>query len=812
MPAACPTARTLALAALATSFLVASVAWGAAQTVSLTAPDAAASEAGSYEATFRLDRSGGNLSEPLTVRLSFGGTATERADYEPLPAAAVIPAGQSSLDLVLVPVNDAVAEANALETVVATVTPDPAYTVGLPASATITIAEDETLATTAPFLHTIESPTAASLTLRWLDLFETETRYRVQFRIEGATSWTTIDNLPANTTSHTITGLTTGQPYECRVTAFQNSTSSLTPNPARGVPLPPDPTAPAFTTFEQWRAWSGLAGSLRGPAGGPGDDADGDGRSNLWEYLLGGNPLVSDRTGLALAPSGSGIALAWPENPWLMDAGSRLEEWTASAGWQDSALSSTNTAGVRRALDIRGGPLRLYRLKAQPQVPTTPSSLITCWGDSLTGNPGTYATKLPALLPGRSVRNCGIGGDTSMQIAERMAGLTITSPYPAQSASTPAGTPVRIVASRTTHARIMSASHRSNWGNFSSTLANVTRVEFFNRGVKIGESSTPLAASVTSNRTVNASRLLAAGHTFSNGDVVHFPAGPLPAPLVVGKTYYVRDADAGGFSLVETDVGFTVTASTTTPSARFVSAGHPFADGDMVWFRRGAAPPGLFAGRLYHVRDADSGGFALAATPGGAAINMVYDYTGAIMGKPGLTPVSLAADFAGPTMIRGPFVLDWVHPGGATSLTLRTHTDRDADTFIFWMGRNNNARPHEVLADLRAAINQIKPLAPRFLIVSVTNGDNSTGGESIGNGYYVGTVNLNHLLRLEFPDNFVDVRTALIRRAGADANDQTDRAADIPPRSLRSDNVHFNDAGQQLIAEVIAAELTKRGW
>ncbi len=789
--------------------LASTVSWGGAQTVSITAPDGAASEAGSYEGLLRLGRAGGDLGQPLTVRLTFGGTATAGVDYETLPASVVIPAGEAFLDLPLHPINDAVAEADVLETVVATVAPDPAYTVGLPASATITIAEDETLSLTAPFLHTIESTDATSLTLRWLDLFETETRYRVQYRAEGVTAWVTIDNLPPNTTTHTITGLVTGQPYECRAVAFHNTTSSQTPNPVRGVPLLPDPSAPAFSTFEEWRALSGLAGRLRGTSGGTAHDPDADGRSNLWEYLTAGNPLVPDRTGLALTPAPGGIRLAWPENPSLLDVGSALEDRTAPAGWQTSVLASTNMAGLRQALDQRGGPMRLYRLKSVPRVPTVPSSLITCWGDSLTGNPGTYVSKLPALLPGsRATQNCGIGGDNSMQIAERMAGVTITSPYPAQAASTPAGTPLRIVASRTTHARIMSTSQRSNWAAYAATLAKVSKVEFFNRGVKIGESSTPLAASVTSSRAANSSRLLAPGHPFADGDVVQFPAGPLPSPLVVAKTYFVRGADAGGFSLVEADVAFTVAASSAAPSARFDSPGHPFVAGDTVWFRRGAAPPGLFSGQLYHVRDVDSGGFSLAATPGGNAISMVYNYTGAVLGKPGLTPVSLGADFAGATAVQGPFVLDWTHPGGPTSLRLRTHTDRDADTFILWMGRNNNARPHEVYADIRAAVRQIKALDARFLIVSVTNG----GGESLGSGYYYGSINLNHLLRLEFPDNFVDVRTALIRNATVDVNDQIDRAADIPPRSLRSDNVHFNDAGQQIIAEVLAAEIMARGW
>lgn len=809
MTSGIPISRPSLPVLLAALLLASTVVRGTAQTVTITAPDASASEAGSYEGMFRLSRVGGDLGQSLTVRLAYSGAATPGADYETLPATVVLPAGQTFLDLPMDPINDAVAEADALETVVATVMPDPAYTVGLPASATITIAEDETFSLTAPFLHTVESTDAPSLTLRWLDLFETETRYRVQYRAEGATAWVTIDNLPANTTAYTITGLVTGQPYECRVVAFQNTTNSQTPNPVRGVPLPPDPTAPAFSTFEEWRAGSGLAGSLRGTSGGTAHDPDGDGRSNLWEYLTGGNPLVPDRAALALTLASGGIRLAWPENPSLLDVGSALEERTAQGSWQTSALASTNVLGVRQTLDARGGATRLYRLKSVPRVPTVPSSLITCWGDSLTGNPGTYATKLPVLLPGnRSVRNCGIGGDTSMQIAERLAGVTITSPCPVQSPATPAGTPVRIVASRTTHARIMSTSQRGNWATYAATLANVSKVEFFNRGVKIGESSTSLAASVTSNRAVNSSRLLAPGHPFANGDVIHFPVGPLPSPLVVGKTYFVRDADAGGFSVVEADVSFTVTASSPAPSTRFDSPSHPFVAGDTVWFRRGAAPPGLFPGRLYHVRDVDSGGFLLAATPGGAAISMVYNYNGAVMGKPGLTPVSLGADFARLTVVQGPFVLDWIHPGGATSLSLRTHTDRDADTFILWMGRNNNARPHEVYADIRAAVRQIKALDARFLIVSLTNG----AGESLGSGYYYGTVNLNHLLRLEFPDNFVDVRAALLRKASADVNDQADRAADIPPRSLRSDNVHFNDAGQQTIAEVLADEITARGW
>lgn len=777
-----------------------------AQVVSLAAPDAEATEAGVYPGLFRLTRTGGTGSA-LTVSLAYGGTGRPGEDYETLPATVVIPAGQSSVDLVLEPINDPVVEA-APDTVIATLQPSAGYTVGEPASATLTIADNETFTTTAPLLYraTVDSPTA--ITVHWTDNFETETKYRVQRSPAGQSAWTSVD-APADSGQWKFTGLTPGQDYDFRVSAYQGSTASPSSSILRVFALAPATPAPAPATFAEWRSTHQLDGGHRPFAGQAFADPDADGRPNFLEYLLDSDPWIADAAGPALgfAPGG-GRSLHWTENPAALDGTLTLEESTDLTAWQTSPLPATATPDGRAVTDLRASAARFYRLKATATVPVTPSPLITCWGDSLTGNPGTYVSKLATLLPGRTLQNGGIGGDTSLQIVDRLRGLTLTSPYPAFAADTPAGTTVRLVASRTTHARIMNPGNRSSWATYAATLATVERVEFFNFDRRIGEATAPLTASVTSDRAAHSSRLLAPGHPFADGDVVHFPAGPLPAPLVAGKTYYVRDADAGGFALVESDVFYTVTASSAAPSARFVSAGHPFADGDTAWFRRGEAPPGLLSDRIYHVRDADSGGFALAAAPGGPALTMIYSTTGgAILGRPGAA-LTLAADFAAPTPVQGPFVCTWNHPGGPTALTLRTHTDRDTATTLLWMGRNNSGRPHEIYADVHAAVRQLKALNARFLLVSVTNG----GGESAGSPYYYHAVNLNHLLRREFPGEFVDVRTALIRAASADANDQADRAADIPPRSLRTDNVHFNDAGQQRIAELLAAELTRRGW
>lgn len=780
---------------------------GVSQTVTIAAPNATAVEAGVYPGTFRVARTG-DLAQPLVVSLSYGGSAVVGMDCESLPPSVVIGAGQATANLTINPINNATVETVA-KVVVATIAPSPAYTVGTPASASISIVDDDTTANSAPFLYKLVAQGANGMTAFWTDNIKTATKYRLQYRLEGATSWTTIDNIPAGTTQWSVGGLTSGVAYEFRVTAFEGTTSSQVASPARAVTIGSGVPPPAFTTFEQWRDAKQLSGTRRASMGRTSDDPDGDGKPNLLEYVLGSDPLTPDALGLSVGPSpGGGLLLQWPHNLEILDASVQLEEVAAlSNPWQPSPLPLTTSNGTRTVTDLRTSPSRFYRLRVSPIPTADPSPVVTCWGDSLTGNPGTYVDKLKTIFPNRTFQNCGIGGDTAFQIGDRLRGLTLTSPFPAFSASTPAGTPVRIVASRTTHARIMNPSLRGNWPVWSGTIANVSKVEFFNAGRKIGETSAPLMATVTSNRTSDASRLISPGHPFADGDVVHFPAGPLPSPLVVGKPYYVRDANGGGFALCESDTLYSITANSTSPSSRFTSAGHPFSNGTSVSFRRGAAPPTFYSERVYYVRDADSGGFSLAETPSGPALSTIYSSTGNVLGPPG-PPLSLSANFAAPSPILGPFVLNWSHPGGVLDLSIRTTTDRDANTFIFWIGRNNSARPHETYAELHAAIDHIKSLNARFLIVSVTNG----AGESAGSPYYFGVINLNSLLRLEFPNEFVDIRSLLIRSASSDAGDQADRAADIPPRSLRSDSVHFNDAGQQIIADALAAELTKRGW
>jgi hypothetical protein len=112
--------------------------------VSIAATDASAAEAGSDTGTFTISRAGGSTTAPLTVSLAFSGTATSGADYQAIASSVVIPAGAASATVNVTPIDDAVAES--AETVVATVQSGTGYDVGSADSATITIADNDSIA------------------------------------------------------------------------------------------------------------------------------------------------------------------------------------------------------------------------------------------------------------------------------------------------------------------------------------------------------------------------------------------------------------------------------------------------------------------------------------------------------------------------------------------------------------------------------------------------------------------------------------------------------------------------------------------
>jgi hypothetical protein len=145
--------------------------------VTLTAPQPFATESPLRAGTFRVTRTGPTTSA-LTVSFTRSGTATAGTDYVDFPLSVTLPVGASAADLVLTPKLDALAEP--VETVLLTLRPSAAYTIGTPSSATVSIvsAEDTLISLTAPdpiagenplnpgrFRVSRTGPTTASLTV-----------------------------------------------------------------------------------------------------------------------------------------------------------------------------------------------------------------------------------------------------------------------------------------------------------------------------------------------------------------------------------------------------------------------------------------------------------------------------------------------------------------------------------------------------------------------------------------------------------------------------------------------------------------------
>ena len=148
-------------------------------TVRVAVLDANASEAGADTGAFRLTRvptASLPVSSPLTVSFTLTGTATNGTDYQLLPQTATFLAGQATVDVVVTPLPDALAEGS--ETVILTLTNAAPYALGTPITATVTITElpvvtvtafdssaSETGNDTGTFRFTRTGSTAATLTV-----------------------------------------------------------------------------------------------------------------------------------------------------------------------------------------------------------------------------------------------------------------------------------------------------------------------------------------------------------------------------------------------------------------------------------------------------------------------------------------------------------------------------------------------------------------------------------------------------------------------------------------------------------------------
>ncbi len=120
-------------------------------TVSVTATDASAAENPLNTGTFTVTRTGAT-SDALTINYAIGGTAAAGSDYQSLSGSVTILAGAASALITVTPINDTLTEND--ETVGVTLSPNAAYVVGTPASASVTLTSEDG-ATPAPAVHAV---------------------------------------------------------------------------------------------------------------------------------------------------------------------------------------------------------------------------------------------------------------------------------------------------------------------------------------------------------------------------------------------------------------------------------------------------------------------------------------------------------------------------------------------------------------------------------------------------------------------------------------------------------------------------------
>jgi hypothetical protein len=114
---------------------------GVVPVVTIEATDPVASEPGTDRGEWTLKRTGPTLG-PLAVNVSVSGTASEGSDYRAVNKTVTFPAGVDEVTIVLLPLDDSIAEPS--ETATMTVQPGPGYTPGDPDEADIVIFSDET--------------------------------------------------------------------------------------------------------------------------------------------------------------------------------------------------------------------------------------------------------------------------------------------------------------------------------------------------------------------------------------------------------------------------------------------------------------------------------------------------------------------------------------------------------------------------------------------------------------------------------------------------------------------------------------------
>jgi hypothetical protein len=133
---------------------------------------------------------------------------------------------------------------------------------------------------------------------------------------------------------------------------------------------------------------------------------------------------------------------------------------------------------------------------------------------------------------------------------------------------------------------------------------------------------------------------------------------------------------------------------------------------------------------------------------------------------------------------------------------------------IIWCGHNNVrlGTPGRVVSDIQFMVSQLAPAnGNRFVIVSLMNEAVAAGVR--GGAVWNTVTQINSQLQALYPANYIDIRAAVVAHYNpALAQDVQDFNNDLPPTSLRYDEIHFRQEGSAFVAGLLRDFIAAKGW
>lgn len=336
-------------------------------TIAATVPTA--SELGSA-GTFTVSRSG-STGAPLTVLIAASGSATSGSDYAALPASIIIPAAAASVTIDVVPIGDALIEAD--ESVIVTIQPGTLYGAS-PVAATVLITDAPTVTVVAISGASENGPIAGGFLISRVGPTDSPLTVLV------ATSGSAASGSDYAAVASSVTIQTGETSAVLPITPLPDSLSegpetvTLTALPSanyfRGAP-----SADTITLddrfIDAWR-FSKFGADANDPLiAGDLADPDADGLANLQEYAFNLDPLATSE-GPVFSLDNTTLSLTYRRHLLATDIALTLEEASTVSTWTPAApsvqiLSDDTITRLIRATVPRSGEQQFLRVRVERQ-------------------------------------------------------------------------------------------------------------------------------------------------------------------------------------------------------------------------------------------------------------------------------------------------------------------------------------------------------------------------------------------------------------------------------------------------------------